>query len=1002
MPQNTSLYDAKYAQLNPEQKLAVDTIDGPVAVYAGPGTGKTQVLTMRIANILKSTDTPADAVLALTFTESACANMRSRLAEICGSTAYEIHIHTFHGFAAYVINRYPEMFPRLYDSRLANDADLLQISESLLQTYNGKYLKWFSGDRNPYISGLISAVDSLKREYVSFDHFEQCISKEQIQLDAEPDKVQSKGAFKGNIKPEFRERQELIDKNCELLELYKRFESDLAKRKLYTFTDMLTELVLKMEIDSDFLLQLQEQFQYILVDEHQDSNGIQNRIVELLASFFDNPNIFVVGDDKQAIYRFQGASPEFFYGFKTKYPQATVIHLQSNYRSHQNIINLFDAALPSTPTLCSVNKSVLLSGISVSAAPNTDTELYVVCQSVIQLISNGTEKNEIAVLLRKNAHIAPLTRMMSKLHIDYVVDANADIMDSGLVRSLMDLFHCISDPHDNVYLSRIMYQNMFALPSVETSRIVRKNYDARKMDLIDLLQDEKKLRELGIEKPKLFSSFAQRVLVWHSTMQSQLVLEFFDNLVRESHSLEYLSSQQITDELHFLELMFHNIEQFATVHPRAYFAQYIEYIDTLYSYGKGLPVANEHSNKNAVRIMTVHKSKGLEFSHVFIPHMIDGVWGGARNQSGIDILESVFDANPSEYSDADERRLFFVALSRAKSGLHMSYSESNNEGKTTVQSRYVAELNQSGMITPTDNTKLLAQYSSAPIERLVPAALSTSSNRNLFHQFVLDTLPRRPLAATHLNNYLADPWLYIIRNIVRLPEIQNESAMFGTAMHSAVEMLYTQYEREQIASGDLMLQHFQSKLALLPIAEHSYDRLFSRGQKAIENWFTVNSSKKPWAQVGYNELSIYGVELPNSKLILTGKIDRLDLIERTERVRVIDYKTGEPKSRNDILGQTKTSDGNYYRQLQFYSVLMRYFKTGMYEVSESLIEFLEPNKSGKMVSESFVIPESEVDKLESTIRQFETDISAGKYWEHNPDPKKCAQYMQLIERIRAS
>ena len=152
MPQNTSLYDAKYAQLNPEQKLAVDTIDGPVAVYAGPGTGKTQVLTMRIANILKSTDTPADAVLALTFTESACANMRSRLAEICGSTAYEIHIHTFHGFAAYVINRYPEMFPRLYDSRLANDADLLQISESLLQTYNGKYLKWFSGDRNPYIS----------------------------------------------------------------------------------------------------------------------------------------------------------------------------------------------------------------------------------------------------------------------------------------------------------------------------------------------------------------------------------------------------------------------------------------------------------------------------------------------------------------------------------------------------------------------------------------------------------------------------------------------------------------------------------------------------------------------------------------------------------------------------------------------------------------------------------------------------------------------------------
>ena len=291
-----------YERLNAGQKRAVDTIEGPVVVMAGPGTGKTQVLTLRIANILRTTDIPPDAILALTYTNSGVAAMRERLRLFIGNDAYRVNIHTFHGYASSVIDSHPDAFPRIIGATSADDVDRHDIVRTAIAKVGAESLRP-PGNPEYYIQPILKLIGTLKNDRVGVEEYSEYMTtlKDEGVHDSE-DEVSTKTLRSGAF-----------------LDVFRMYESLMRERSLYDFSDMLVELTHALETNQDLKLELSESAQYILADEHQDANRSQNKILELLSDFHDNPNLFIVGDDKQAIYRFQGASLENFLYFKNKY-----------------------------------------------------------------------------------------------------------------------------------------------------------------------------------------------------------------------------------------------------------------------------------------------------------------------------------------------------------------------------------------------------------------------------------------------------------------------------------------------------------------------------------------------------------------------------------------------------------------------------------------------------------------------------------------------------------
>jgi len=336
---DNSDFNKQYQALNSAQQEAVDAIDGPVLVVAGPGTGKTQILTLRIANILQKTDTAPEQILALTFTESGVLAMRRRLLSFVGEGAYRVPIHTFHGFCNAIIGRFPEHFPEYVGSSAISELDRILIMQKVFDEVRPPHLRAF---RSPYyhVPKALSAISDCKRENLSQIDLEGRVVSALAQIRNASDYMYEKGANKGKVRGAYKKEEEKLEKVEDLNLLYFAYEKALAEREAYDYDDMILSVVRALENDKDLKLILQEEYQYLLADEYQDGNGAQNRVLELLADFHENPNIFVVGDPNQAIYRFQGASLENFHRFKTLYPGAKEISLTDNYRSPQKILNL--------------------------------------------------------------------------------------------------------------------------------------------------------------------------------------------------------------------------------------------------------------------------------------------------------------------------------------------------------------------------------------------------------------------------------------------------------------------------------------------------------------------------------------------------------------------------------------------------------------------------------------------------------------------------------------
>lgn len=335
-------FENAFSRLNPAQRQAVELVEGPVMVIAGPGTGKTQVLTVRIAQILKTTDTSPSSILALTFTESAALNMRQRLLQFIGEAAYRVRIETFHAFCDDVIRTHPEYFSVRLDSQPLGDIEKFQIMEELLDTLPLSAVRTV-GSPYHYLSSIQKKISDLKREGVTPAKYAALVEAEQELFAQEKD---------GLKKTALTKREKELAKMAELGVLFDAYQQQLLQRRRYDYDDMIRFVVEAFQAHEELLAEYQEKFLYFMVDEYQDTNASQNNVVRLLASYWgQQANVCVVGDPHQSIYRFQGASLENTLTFLDYYPQATVIFLDKGYRCPQPIYTAAAAVIANNPSM---------------------------------------------------------------------------------------------------------------------------------------------------------------------------------------------------------------------------------------------------------------------------------------------------------------------------------------------------------------------------------------------------------------------------------------------------------------------------------------------------------------------------------------------------------------------------------------------------------------------------------------------------------------------------
>ena len=475
----TFSFTEEYNKLNPAQKQAVETIEGPVLVVAGPGTGKTQILAARIGNILDKTDAFAENILCLTYTEAGVTAMRKRLIKFIGTDAYKVSIHTFHSFCNKVIQDNPDLFG-FGEMEAISELEEIELYEKLIDGFGKNHpLKRFRGEIYFDISRLKNLFSIMKKENLSAEKIEAAIKAHIESLHDDPSFICKRKSTnkktgevfqKGDIRTDkIEEEKKKFDDTIAAAKEFKNYQKLKLKANRYDFDDMILDVMTQFQNNEYLLGKYQEQFLYFLVDEYQDTNGSQNEILRLLVSFWDKPNVFVVGDDDQSIYRFQGASLSNILDFydltlanlPKQEQEERIIVLKENYRSTQQILDVAAASIQeNTERLIhqieavTLDKNLHAAGAvakgnkvlpKIISYPNASHETADIANKIIALKEAGVNLSEIGVLYSQHKQSEDIQQCLNQKGIAVSTRKKVDILSSKFTNMLLDILTYITE-----------------------------------------------------------------------------------------------------------------------------------------------------------------------------------------------------------------------------------------------------------------------------------------------------------------------------------------------------------------------------------------------------------------------------------------------------------------------------------------------------------------------------------------------------------------------------
>ena len=628
----------KLEGLNEKQLEAVKTTDGPLLVLAGAGSGKTKVLTTRIAYLIESGVEPYN-ILAITFTNKAAKEMKERIFKLVGEVK-DIQISTFHSFGLYLIKRHYNLLGYERNFTILDGDDSLVLVKNIVKEmglnsddYNPKAITATSEDANNSIKAIRNKISGAKNELV--DPFEY-------------------------------EKYATTDFEEVVCKVYKKYEERLKSNNSVDFDDLLILPIKLFSTFKDILKMYQERFKYILVDEYQDTNRVQYILVNMLAAKYKN--ICVVGDNDQAIYSWRGSDYRNILNFENDYPSLKSVMLEENYRSTKTILNAANDVIKNNKIRKDKNlwtKSEEGPKIRYHRASDEKDESYYVVNEIKNLLYDGVKRENIAVLYRTNAQSRNIEEAMLKENIPYKVIGSFYFYNRKEIKDLISYLKLIYNTNDDISLVRIINVPKRGIGDKTISNLSDKSFKLNK-SLYDVIDSGKEL------------TFKNTIEELRELSNNVSLTELIDLILDKSGIRKDLESEKSVDA----EIRLSNLEEFKSI-TRTYeeatdsvsLGDFLEEISLVAD-------INEHKNEtNVVTLMTIHSAKGLEFDYVFVIGMEEGLFPHLNSMETEDLEE--------------ERRLCYVAITRAKKKLWLVNAKRRMiYGKTDsyLPSRFINEI----------------------------------------------------------------------------------------------------------------------------------------------------------------------------------------------------------------------------------------------------------------------------------------------------------------------
>lgn len=1000
-------FEEIYAALNQAQKQAVDTLEGPVMVIAGPGTGKTQILSARIGKILIETDANPENILCLTYTDAGTVAMRKRLIRFIGPDAYKVHIHTFHSFCNDIIQDNLSLFEKSSLEPIS-ELESIEVFKELIDGFPKNHpLKRYRGDVYFEINNLKSLFSNMKREGWDTTMINSAIDSYLLDLPNRDEFVYQR-AYKQFKKGDLKQNQidlatEKMEKLRAAVNEFDRFIALMKKRNRYDFDDMILWVLRAFKENRLLLANYQEQFQYILVDEYQDTSGTQNSLVELLISYWEQPNVFVVGDDDQSIYRFQGANIENMEKFADAYSKdlKTVV-LTDNYRSTQPILNVAKTLIDRnqerlvkkipglSKELISANRGLLhlTERPRVVSYPSEHQEMIGITLEVAQLIKNGVTPGKIGIIYKENKFGETLTQYLSLYKIPVYSKRDLNILDLPLTQKIISILRYLAAEtyisfSEDELLFEILHFSWFGIPPIEIAKLSAIVADKRprislRAYLVDIInQPPKDLFSQSVAGlPKAIGCLEKLI----GDVPNVTLINLFDNIIRETGIINYIMQHPEKHALlQELTAFFNYIKEETNRNPSLSLKRLVELIDLMSKEKIRLPLKKVTGSEKGVNLLTAHGSKGLEFEYVFFMGCNATYWEKKRKPGGgYTMPDTLFASQPVTSDEEELRRLFYVALTRAEKHLTISFSEFRLDGKPIEPSMFIAEIQDQEEVAImqvnldnniiSDFTALQYQESALPSIEKVEAA------------FIEQVLQKFVMNVTALNNYLKCPLQFYYNNLVRVPSGKSEATEFGSAIHEALQR-YFQYmlEKQEFPTKEYLGKYFEEYMEKnrKSFTPEQYKRRMEYGLEVLQNYREAYIDK--WNKIVVIERNINNVVV--NGVPIKGKLDKLEF--NGKQVNVVDYKTGDiEKAKDKILppDEKQPNGGDYWRQAVFYKILVDNYQQKDWKVISSEFDFVEPDSKKNYRKVTVNISEQDIEIVKSQISTVWEKIQAHDFY----------------------
>jgi DNA helicase-2/ATP-dependent DNA helicase PcrA len=947
--------------LNDAQREAVTHDAGPLLIVAGAGTGKTTVITRRIAWLIAQRGVRPEEILALTFTDKAAAEMEERVDQLVPYGYADVEIATFHAFGDGLLRGHS------LEIGLENDFSVLSRAEQVIflrdRLFDLPLVRYRPlGDPTRHLQALITLVSRCKDENIAPSDYAACA--ERLRAAATPDD------------PEAIDRAEA---QAELAATYEAYQTLMAQAGNIDFGDQIV-LALRLLHERPHVLNVyQRRYKYILVDEFQDTNFAQFELVKLLAA--RHRNVAVVADDDQAIYRWRGAAISNVVGFLDHYAGAKQVVLTDNFRSHQAILDAaYRLIVHNNPDRLEVRSGIDKRLIAVQETLGSEPHhlhyetATQESDAVAQMIRDHVERGvwaltDVAVLVRSNGDADQFLRSFNLRGIPWTFSGNAGLYGRPEVRLLLAFLRAVAHPDDSVSVHYLASSDLYQVPIVDLTRCAT-HADRKHRWLFDVLRESETIPELAGELCEearlairsLVADLVRYMELGREMPTGELLYQFLVDsgwLARMSKAATARDEAEVQN----ISKFFRRIQDASRALRYDHVRELVKHLDALIDAGEDPAVAEADVETPAVRVLTVHKAKGLEFSVVFLVNLVQGKFPVQKRGDALELpSELVRDLLPSgNFHTQEERRLFYVGMTRARRELFLTSARDYGGARERKVSQFVLE----ALNLPKDAARPFKSRPIEEVERFAPPPGRESS--------VIPPLAESEellLSHKQVDDYQTCPLKYRYVHLLRVPILRHHTVVYGSTIHAVVEFylkrrvegnytslenLLAEYERKWLNQGFLTWEHQEARKAA--------------GRGALTRFWHQEEAegvKPTWIEkdfafvVGQNRVR--------------GRFDRVD--EDLLGAVIVDYKTSEVALQRDA--DRRVADN---LQLKMYALAWKEMTGRLPQRVE--LRFIETHVTGRREP-----TEADLDEARAAVETAAAGIRA-RHFDATPSRAAC-------------